>query len=130
MNIISYRGRTVDTNSKLEVYRCLNRKGRWFSIRQGGLVRAHTTMIKLEQVEFKVNLQGKKRARESGIRNVHATITGWITNKELKDPIGNVSYNPFSLEGFLCNGQPIKESNYIEISEESIKAYSYEESKI
>lgn len=124
----SYKDRELDPALPVEVYRCLNRKGRQFSIRQRGHPRAHTTSIKLENVEFKVNPSGKRRARESGIRSVHATLHGRITNKELKNSIGEISYNPFSKEGFLCNGRPITKSYYIEITPESIKAYNNEES--
>lgn len=108
-NIITpFKGRTLDTTKYLEVYRNLHKKGRVYSIRQNGLVVAHTTAICLSNVEFIVNSSGKKKAIKTMERNVHAYIKGGYqthalgrTAKDNTLPI-EVKYNPFNDLGFYA----------------------------
>lgn len=73
----SYRGRRVDRKRPVDVYRNL-RKGGW-SVRQDGLVVAHTDAIMLRDVAFVVQKSGHRRAERTGVRNVHAWARGFIT---------------------------------------------------
>jgi len=78
----NFKGRELDPLKPVEVYRCLNRKGQVFSVRQGGLVVGHTDNIVLKDCKFKVNKSGYKRYLKEGQRNVHAFIQGYIGNEE------------------------------------------------
>ena len=101
-----YKGRIIDYTKEVEVYRCLNRKGKIYSIRQGGKVVAHTEAITLKDCKFIVNKSGKMKAIETKKRNVHAYIKGMIG--DIFDPstfIIPIHYNPFDELGFRTNSQ-------------------------
>jgi len=59
--IISFKGRTLNAEKPIHVYRNLNRSGKVYSIRQQGVVVGHTTAICLRQCTFVVNGSGKDR---------------------------------------------------------------------
>lgn len=104
--MIPYKDRIIDYTREVEVYRCLNRKGKIFSIRQDGKVVAHTEAIILKDCRFIVNKSGKKRAMESKQRDVHAYVKGMIG--DIFDPstfIIPITYNPFDELGFRTNNQ-------------------------
>jgi hypothetical protein len=103
MRIQPYKGRAVDINKKVHVYRCLNRKGHVFSIRQNGYVVGHTTEVHLKNVGFIVNSSGKKRAIETQQRNVHAYIEGLISD-EVCYGQSQITYNPYNELGFHLKG--------------------------
>lgn len=121
--MVPYKNRKIDLNNKVEVYRCLTRKGHQYSIRQFGKVVAHSEQIKLKDVTYHINESGKNRAIESRIRNVHATVKGLICNEIGSLIKGKVTYYPFNKNGFICNGKEIKESNYITIDKNELTAY-------
>lgn len=122
--MIQYKDREVDLGAKVEVYRCLTRKGYIYSVKQFGKVIGHTTEITLRDVTFKVNKSGKKRAIETGIRNVHAMICGYIDNSNSSNQvIGNLKYYPFCNDNFMCNDQEINACNYVTIKENILVAY-------
>lgn len=77
-----YKGRTLNPTEPVEVYRCLNRQGKTFSIRQDGLVIGHSDLLVIRRASFIVSASGKNRCRSSGIRNVHAFVRGFITNPD------------------------------------------------
>ena len=94
-----FKGRTLNLEKPVRVYRCLNRKGTIFSVQQGGKVIGHTSDISLENVEFKINQSGKTKAINTKQRNVHAFVCGMIS--EIKGiPSRKISYNPFLENGF------------------------------
>ena len=97
-----FKGREIDYDKPVEVYRCLNRKGKIFSIRQNGLVVAHTGAFILKDCELIVNKAGKKRSMETGERNVHAFIKGYLTDiYDIKLTMSwLLRYDPFSELGF------------------------------
>ena len=96
----SFKERKIDPEKAVKIYRCLNRKGHIFSIKQGDLVVGHTDNIVLKDCWFKVNKYGKQKAIETGIRNVHAFVIGRITNNIESDAMYDLKYNPFSDNGF------------------------------
>lgn len=96
-----YKGRTVDWTKPVEVYRCLNRKGKMFSIRQEGYVVGHSQHIGLSDCSFIINQSGKKRCMTTGERNVHAFIRGMLTGGLEQTPsFERVSYYPYGEAGF------------------------------
>ena len=126
--ITSFKGRTIETECQIEVYRNLNRKGKVYSIKQQGLVVAHTTSICMFASTFVVNQSGKKRAIETKQRNVHAFIRGFyatnvigLTSKD-RLPI-TIMYKPFDKKGFCNNtGKEYSGARYCIINEYGVSA--------
>lgn len=95
-----YKGRTLK-RGVVEIYRCLNRRGKTFSIRQEGKVVGHTETLYLRDCEFVVREGEKKRARKTGGRNVHAFIRGKMTINPMGIETEPISYDPFSENNFI-----------------------------
>ena len=106
MNFKSFKNRELDINKPVEIYRCLNRKGKIFSVRQSGKVIGHTEYFVLTDCELVVNSAGKRRAVETQTRNVHAFIRGtWAGEEDVKLMFSYIlSYNPFDSKGFVLKG--------------------------
>lgn len=103
MNIKSYKNRAIDITRPVEIYRCLNRKGKMYSIRQDGLVVGHTDNICLRDCKFIVNEAGKRRCITEQQRNVHAYIQGELSTIEWNiHRMWEVKYNPYSEKGFTA----------------------------
>lgn len=117
MNIQSYKNRKLIYDKPFEVYRCLNRKGRIYSIRQNGLVVGHTDSLSMTNVELVVNSGGKKQAIKTMQRNVHAFVRGYINSSISYDGIKQLTYNPFSELGFVDRetNEPINEIHQFHI---------------
>ena len=49
-----------------------------YSVRQSGRVIDHVESIILRDVRFNVAPAGRDKVRETGVKNVHATVTGFI----------------------------------------------------
>jgi len=95
----SFKNRILDSSKKVDVYRCLNRKGFVFSIRQSGFVVAHAENVTIENVNFIINLAGKKRVIKEQQKNVHAFLRGYISN--LDTTLTTIlKYNPYNDLGF------------------------------
>lgn len=120
----SFKNRKLDVTKPVEMYRCLNRKGFVFSIRQNGLVIGHTSKIVLKNCELIVNQAGKQRSLETHSRNVHAFIKGLIGEyNDIKLSFSYlVNYNPFSNENFVINGKEVDNCNLIYLQENKIYA--------
>lgn len=79
----SYKGRRVNYNKEVKVYRNLTRKpGVWYSIVQNGKVVAHSEFVLLFDVKFEVNEAGRQRMLKSGHKNVHAYAVGKPSKQE------------------------------------------------
>jgi hypothetical protein len=120
----SFKNRKLDVTKPVEMYRCLNRKGFVFSIRQNGLVIGHTSKIVLKNCKLIVNQAGKQRSIETHSRNVHAFIKGLIGEyNDIKLSFSYlVNYNPFSNENFVINGKEVDNCNLIYLQENKIYA--------
>jgi hypothetical protein len=100
--IKAFKNRTIDKSKPVQVYRCLNRAGVTYSIRQGEYVVAHTDEVELKDVVFIVREAGKKRCLTSKVRNVHAFVRGKldkVTTPNTEDwcPL---RYTPFTRKNF------------------------------
>ena len=113
--ITPYKDRVLDPNGKVAVYRCLNKVGYVYSVRQFGKVIGHTSNINLIDVEFKVSAGGKKRTIDTGLRNVHATINGLIADSVDGTIVGKLKYYPFCDSNFTCNGNDLTECDIVVI---------------
>ena len=64
----------IDFDKKVYVYKNLHR-GCW-SVKQGGLVKAHALELNLYDCTIKVSQAGQARVRKEKRKNVHAGIKG------------------------------------------------------
>jgi|TARA_R110000851_G_scaffold319347_1_gene483664 hypothetical protein len=104
--IESFKGRGIDTDLPVKIYRCLNRKGVVFSVQQKGKVIGHTSDFTLFNAVFKISKSGQKRARESSVRNVHAFAVGSAIGSSIGEQKKRerVKYNPFLNDFFYIEG--------------------------
>ena len=118
---------------KVEVYKNLRKQ--CYSIRQKGKVIGYANVLAMSNVDFVVQKGGRKRVLESGQKNVHAFLRGFIyvcdSDKSKFDLSYNLqssiydsfhshpmdwldfNYNPFKSDKFTINDQPI---HYAEIA--------------
>lgn len=122
--IIPFKNREIDYNKKVYVYRCLHKPGYIYSIKQFGKVVGHTSNLILNDVRFKIVKSGKEKAIETGVRNVHALINGYITDcNKSNDIIGELKYYPFSEDNFMCEGIEIEKCNKVTIDNNKLLCY-------
>ena len=73
-----------------------------YSIRQSGRVIGHTDSIVLRAARFNVAPAGRDKVRATGVKNVHATVSGYVVdNPKPAIPEHFVSYNPFKYDQFV-----------------------------
>ncbi len=122
MRINTYKNRHIDYSKPVDFYRCLNRKGFVFSLRQNGLVIGHTDKIVLKDCTMVINKSGKDRCLKTKTRNVHAFVTGLIGNfEDIKNIFTfNLNYNPFETNGFYCSQGPINKCNVLYLQDKKV----------
>ena len=101
---------------KVHAYRNLHIPGRAWSIKEVGASKIgwRVSEVVLSNVEFRVQPAGRKKAIETGVRNVHAYIVGTVT-KPTSAPNTNkwelATYTPFGgVAGFTADSENILES--------------------
>ena len=102
--IIRFKGRKLDLNKSVKVYRCLQyRKERVYSIKQGNYVVAHTKRLSLFNVKFHVSEKGRQRVLKRKIKSVHAYAEGFIIKNNINDVtnLNRVTYNPYKNKNFI-----------------------------
>jgi len=122
----------VSTNPlKVEVYKNLRKQ--CYSIRQKGKVIGYANIVAMSNVDFVVQKGGRKRVLESGQKNVHAFLRGFLyvcssdqskfdLPYNLQSSLYNsfhthpmdwldFNYNPFVSDTFTVNDQPIHHAN-------------------
>lgn len=119
-NIFPNKGREIDMNKPVCVYRCLSipvklkpqvEGKKLFSLKQGGKVVAHATTLMLYDVEFVVRSSGNKQCRKTKQKNVHAFAVGSISKmggmgtdaqlmEDRNETFCEVKYNPMVDDGF------------------------------
>ena len=87
-----------------------------YSVRQSGRVIDHVDFIVLRDVRFNVAPAGRDKVRATGVKNVHATVSGYIVKNNsapwhrragfrlLRDDVRNydfAAYNPFKYDQFV-----------------------------
>ena len=81
-----------------------------YSVRQSGRVIDHVDSIVLRDVRFNVATAGRDKVRATGVKNVHATVSGYTAfltdctklQSILKDSnCDYVAYNPFKYDSFV-----------------------------
>jgi hypothetical protein len=97
--------RIVDSKKPVHVYKNLN-KNCW-SIRQCGVVVAHSDYICLRDCEFRVGKCGRERVIKEKKKNVHAYVCGFIVNSKetykglLPFTWDVATYNPYKFSTFV-----------------------------
>ena len=116
---------------KVEVYKNLRKQ--CYSIRQKGKVIGYANVLAMSNVDFVVQKGGRTRVLQSGQKNVHAFLRGFIhmcdSNQSKfdipynlqssiyddfhSDPMDwlDFNYNPFISDTFTVNEQPIHHAN-------------------
>lgn len=101
----------IDTKRKVFVYKNLH-KNCW-SIKQDGLVKAHTEkndVVRLYSCDFRVNRKGREKVLREQRKNVHAGVRGYLEHPDpsfsVWDDIGwwemtPVTYNPYRHKSFV-----------------------------
>lgn len=131
--VYPFKGRTIDISKPILVYRNLNKKGKWYSVKQNGLVVAHTTAICVRNVKFIVNNCGKNKAIKEQQRNVHAYIkgeydtSGMGTTAKRNNLAAIIEYSPFNELKFHCKNLiskifEVKGARFCIINEDGVKA--------
>lgn len=113
--IINYKNRKINYNEPVEVYRNLNKKGRWYSIRQNGLVVAHCTSCTLKNCTFHVSQKVSERVKKTKKREVHAWIKGTIVDKSFMPCKKKVVYNPYINYYFKYRAKKVLKANMCKI---------------
>ena len=112
----------IDFNKKVYVYKNLH-KNCW-SVKQGGLVKAHALELNLYACSMKVSQAGQRRVRSEKRKNVHAGIHGYlepyhlglsheaVLNDEVRtfqraweglpnSQMREITYNPYKYDSFV-----------------------------
>jgi len=121
--------------NRVQVYYNIRRGD--YSVRQSGRVIDHVERIVLRDVRFNVAPAGRDKVRATGVKNVHATVSGYIISNNsapwhkragfrlLRDDVRNydfAAYNPFKYDQFVkitSNGydgfyaDPIQTAGYV-----------------
>ena len=96
-----------------------------YSVRQSGRVIDHVDTIVLRDVRFNVAPAGRDKVRATGVKNVHATVTGYLHTGQHRCQIGDhdyVAYNPFKYDQFVkitaraydgFDATPVHSANYV-----------------
>jgi hypothetical protein len=83
---------------QVKVYFNLHKK--CYSIQHKGIVIGHADEVYLTDCEFKVSKAGRERVLREKRKNVHAFITGKLSEGSLVYGT-NVTYNPYKYETFV-----------------------------
>jgi len=89
----------IDYSKKVFVYKNLH-KDCW-SVKQDGLVKAHTEEVRLWDCAFQVNAKGRQKVLDEQRKNVHAGIKGYIDNDQQVPSGVEVTYNPYKYDSFV-----------------------------
>ena len=108
--------RQFDVTKPVLVYRNLTKK--CWSIKQKGLVVAHTNNIILKDAICIVNQKGNLRVRQEKQKNVHAYIKGIIYNPIEELTFNDIiTYNPYINDTFVINNEPVYAIKYAQFTD-------------
>jgi hypothetical protein len=117
-----YKDRALDVGKKAQVYFNLHRG--LFSVKQGGTVRGHGSIVKLLNVKFTVNESGRQRVLAEQRKNVHAFVNGTLDVYNGSDLQGyrEAYYNPYFVSTFVDKAtyKPLTEAEEVLLSGTSI----------
>ncbi len=132
-SITPFKDRKIDRASKVSVYRNLHAKtdAEKYSIKQKGLVVAHTNCLMMQNCEFVVGEKGREQVLRKKRKTVHAYIRGKIIDNiiyfgDIKVAshqfcvlAHHIKYNPYKHKTFVCDNYvlfdalPVKWAQYV-----------------
>jgi len=91
----------INYDRRVNVY--FNLHKRLFSVTQGGRVVAHSDGLALSNVRFLVGKAGQDKVRRTGRKNVHAKVSGYITDWSHGESVEwrKAYYNPYETDTFI-----------------------------
>lgn len=112
----------IDYSKKVFVYKNLH-KDCW-SIKQDGLVKAHTEEVRMWDCAFQVNARGRQKVLDEQRKNVHAGIKGYIDNDQQVPSGIEVTYNPYKYDSFVdkATESPIYSSLFTTLTKNKVIA--------
>ena len=112
----------IDYSKKVFVYKNLH-KDCW-SIKQDGLVKAHTEEVRMWDCAFQVNAKGRQKVLDEQRKNVHAGIKGYIDNDQQVPSGVEVTYNPYKYDSFVDKATelPIYSSQFTTLTKNKVVA--------
>ena len=110
----------IDYSKKVFVYKNLH-KDCW-SVKQDGLVKAHTEEVRMWDCAFQVNAKGRQKVLDEQRKNVHAGIKGYIDNDQQVPSGVEVTYNPYKYDSFVDKDseEPVYFSSYAKLSRKQV----------
>jgi hypothetical protein len=110
-----FKGRKINMQQAVRVYRNLHQPGRTYSIWQNGYVVGHAETLMLTNAAFIVSEAGRQRVLATGRKNVHAFIEGWLSDSAMgiapqdgKYLPARITYNPRRYSTFVCENLTLK----------------------
>ena len=112
----------IDYSKKVFVYKNLH-KDCW-SVKQDGLVKAHTEEVRMWDCAFQVNAKGRQKVLDEQRKNVHAGIKGYIDNDQQVPSGVEVTYNPYKYDSFVDKATelPIYSSKFTTLTKNKVVA--------
>lgn len=112
----------IDYSKKVFVYKNLH-KDCW-SIKQDGLVKAHSEEVRMWDCAFQVNAKGRQKVLDEQRKNVHAGIKGYIDNDQQVPSGVEVTYNPYKYDSFVdkTTELPIYSSQFTTLTKHKVVA--------
>lgn len=104
----------INYDKKVKVYRNLNKNT--FSIVQNNKVVAYSNKITLKKCKLNVRQGGNKRVKDTGLKNVHAFVEGFIMGFYYITYPYRLSYNPHNDIHFNIDGRPDTYCSYVSLS--------------
>lgn len=106
--LVNYKDRAIEESigERVEVYRNLHNKK--FSIKRGGYVQGHGTEFIVRNGVPKYSKAGQRRAKETQVRNVHASLVGELERVSESNQLSDIeltgkveiTYDPFGKNYF------------------------------
>lgn len=119
--MVPFRNRTIDPTQPVEVYRNIRRKD--YSVRQKGYVVARADKIVLKEATFVVQEAGRLKVLETGCKNVHAWVRGYVNTKSFRPgkSFTSARYNPKKMKAFVDeHGKYVTEARFVILSDRGV----------
>ena len=130
MALVKYKGRKLNKEVPVDIYRNVNKSGVWYSIRQLGRVVAYADLVMMLDCSFTVKMAGWRRYKKTGEKNVHAWIRGTFITARVKpygEPsmadLSTVTYNPKDVPCFISDGHGVGFARLVVADENGIHGW-------
>ena len=118
----------INYDRRVNVY--FNLHKRLFSVTQGGIVQFHSDAITILDARFLVGKAGQAKVRQTGRKNVHAKVSGYVADfadalyipKLIQAGVGNgwrkAYYNPYETDTFIdyADRIPLNKADVVRLS--------------